>query len=165
MTHGRWLGIDVGAVRVGVAESDPDGILATPVSTLERDLGPTARDRHTIAEVVREREVTLVVVGLPRSLQGEDGEAARLAREYARELAGLVAPVRVRLVDERLTTVQSHRQLQASGRREREHRAVVDQVAAVLILQGALEAFRLRGRMPGEVVDTGGRKPRTKGRG
>ena len=165
VTPGRWLGVDVGAVRVGVAESDPDGILATPVSTLERDLGPEARDRHTIAGIVRERAVTLVVVGLPRSMRGEDGEAARLAREYAQELAGLVAPVRVRLVDERLTTVQSHRHLQASGRRERDHRSVVDQVAAVLILQGAVESSRLTGRLPGEVVETGGRKPRRKGRG
>lgn len=162
---GRWLAVDVGSVRVGVAQSDPEGILATPVRTIDRDLTAAATDRHSIAALAMDIEATLIMVGLPRSLRGDDGTAAAIARDFARGLARLVAPIRVRLVDERLTTVQSHRQLQASGRREREHREVVDQVAAVLILQGALDATRLTGRVPGELVDMSGRKPRQKERG
>ena len=159
----RRIGVDVGAVRVGVAESDPDGMLATPVETVLRD--DSEGDLGRLAALVIERAAQVVYVGLPRSLDGTEGTAARLAREYAAALAPLVAPARVRLVDERLTTVQSHRQLQASGRRSREHRAVVDQVAAVLILQAALDSERATGQEPGEHLPARGRKPRTtKGR-
>ena len=161
---GRRVGVDVGSVRVGVAESDPDGILASPVTTLARDESDERADLAELATLVRDRDATCVYVGLPLHLSGVSGEAARLAREYAAQLAALVAPVRVRLVDERLTSVASHRVLHESGRAERTHRAVVDQVAAVLILEAALEAERATGSEPGELVSTGGRKPRTKGR-
>ncbi|MBK8733883.1 MAG: Holliday junction resolvase RuvX [Actinomycetales bacterium] len=164
MPVGRCLGVDVGEVRVGVAESDPDGILATPVDTLPRDHEPTKTDVYAVARLAAERGARVVYVGLPRSMSGTEGEAARRARGYARELAVLLAPGSVRLVDERLTTVQSHRQLYASGRAGRQHRAVVDQVAAVLILQGALDAERSTGALPGDVVTAVGRKPRTKER-
>lgn len=163
-SQGRRVGVDVGSVRVGVAESDPDGILATPVTTLARDESPEHADLAALAALVRDRDATCVYVGLPLQLSGVSGEAARQARAYAAELAALVAPVRVRLVDERLTSVASHRLLHDSGRAERTHRAVVDQVAAVLILESALEAERATGSQPGELVSTGGRKPRTKGR-
>lgn len=161
---GRCMGVDVGAVRVGVAQSDPDGILATPVTTLVRDPSNPQADLAALADLVREGEATCVYVGLPLHLSGVPGDAAQLARTYAVELAALVAPVRVRLVDERLTSVASHRLLHESGRPGRTHRAVVDQVAAVLILDAALEAERATGIQPGELVSTSGRKPRMKGR-
>ncbi len=158
------MGVDVGAVRVGVAQSDPDGILATPVTTLVRDPGDPHADLAALADLVRGEHASCVYVGLPLHLSGQSGDAARLARGYAAELAALVAPVRVRLVDERLTSVASHRLLHESGRPGRLHRAVVDQVAAVLILDAALEAERATGVEPGELVVASGRKPRTKGR-
>jgi putative Holliday junction resolvase len=165
--HGRRVGIDVGSVRVGVAASDPSGLLATPVRTLARDADDTAvapTDLEEVAALVVELACIEVVVGLPRSLSGAEGAAAQAARTYAGRLAARVAPVPVRLVDERLTTVDAHRSLRESGVDGRRQRAVVDQAAAVLILQAALDAERGSGRPPGELVTTGGRKPRTKDR-
>lgn len=164
---GVWLGVDVGSVRVGVAVSDPRGVLATPVQTLARTAGadPAAGDddiRRLVA-MVAERGAVGVVVGLPRSLSGEEGPAARNARTYASVVAECVAPVWVRLVDERLTSVDAHRALRDSGVAGRRQRAVVDQAAAVLILQVALDTGRTTGAPPGEAVGPGRRKPRTKG--
>ncbi len=162
---GVRVGVDVGAVRVGVAVSDPDGLLASPVSTLARDDSPARADQHEIARLCHPDRTAYLVVGLPLSMSGRESEAARRTRVYARELAALVAPVRVRLVDERLTTVSAHRQLREGGVPGRGQRAVVDQAAAVLILQSALDAERATGREPGALVAASGRKPRTKGRG
>ena len=161
---GRRIAVDVGQARVGVAESDPDGILASPVTTLKRDLTPAAADQSALAEIVARAGAHVVYVGLPLSLDGGLGAAAELARAYAVSLAGRVAPARVRLVDERFTTVESHRRLHDSGRPGRAHREVVDQVAAVLILHAALDAERATGQQAGEWVRPGGRKPRTKER-
>lgn len=162
---GRRVGVDVGSVRVGVAASDPAGVLATPVRTLDRDPDETsAKDLAELAALVAELEAVEVVVGLPKSLAGHEGAAAEAARTYAGRLAVRVAPVPVRLVDERLTTVDAHRTLRDSGVGGRAQRAVVDQAAAVLILQAALDAERSSGRPPGELVRTDGRKPRTKDR-
>lgn len=147
------MGIDVGSVRVGIALSDPDGILAHPVTTVPPE------DTDAVAALVTDREVTCVYVGLPRTLRGDEGPAAQAARGYAQALASLVRPVPVRLIDERLTTVSAHRQLEASGLRERGRRAVVDQAAAVLILQGALDHERSSGRPAGEPLPRR-RKPR-----
>ena len=154
MRTGVRLGVDVGSVRVGLAASDPSGVIATPVQTLPRDLGGRS-DQHAIAAAVRERAVLEVVVGLPRSLSGLEGRAAALARDYAVELAVLVAPVPVRLVDERLSTVDASRTLRDSGVAGRKQRAVVDQAAAVLILQAALDGERSTGTPPGEPVRLG----------
>ena len=162
---GVRMGVDVGSVRVGVAASDPSGLLATPVRTLARDTSATAADLAELGRLVAEVEALEVVVGLPRTLAGQEGPAAVEARQYARRLAVLVAPVSVRLVDERLTTVDAHRSLRESGVDGRRQRAVVDQAAAVLILQAALDAERSSGRPPGELVRPDGRKPRTKDRG
>ena len=162
---GVRIGVDVGSVRVGVAASDPSGLLATPVRTLARDTSATAADLAELGRLVAEVEALEVVVGLPRTLAGQEGPAAVEARQYARRLAVLVAPVSVRLVDERLTTVDAHRSLRESGVDGRRQRAVVDQAAAVLILQAALDAERSSGRPPGELVRPDGRKPRTKDRG
>jgi putative Holliday junction resolvase len=135
------LGIDVGSVRVGVAASDPDGTLATPVAVLRRDVkGET--DLIELARLVAEREAVEVIVGLPRSLSGAEGRAAVIAREYACVLAERVAPVSVRMVDERLSTVQANRGLQQAGVKAKEARKMIDAAAAVVILQHALDADR-----------------------
>ncbi len=142
MTRGRRLGIDVGSVRVGVALSDPDGVLATPLATVARDVA-RGSDLDTIAGFVVEHDVVGVVVGLPRTLAGREGPAAEAAREFATALATrLAGGVPVVFSDERLTTVVATRQMRESGRKGRRQRAVVDQVAAVAILQGWLDARR-----------------------
>jgi putative holliday junction resolvase len=139
-TKGRRLGIDVGAVRVGVALSDPDGLLATPLATVPRDVAH-GTDLATIAGFVAEHDAVGIVVGLPRTLAGREGPAAEAARAFATALTARVA-VPVEFSDERLTTVVATRQMRESGRRGRRQRAVVDQVAAVGILQGWLDAHR-----------------------
>jgi putative Holliday junction resolvase len=101
---------------------------------------------------VREYDALEVVVGLPRTMRGDEGSAADAARRYATAIARRVAPVGVRLVDERLSTVSAHRTLRDAGVRGRRHRPVVDQVAAVVILQSALDAERASGRAPGTLV-------------
>lgn len=153
MRTGVRLGVDVGTVRVGVAASDPSGLLASPWQTLARD--EQGADLRAIAAHAREREVLEVVVGDPRSLSGRVGAAAAAARDYAVALAGLLAPIPVRLVDERLSTVAAHQQLHRSGVKGRGHRKVVDQIAAVIILQDALDAERASGTAPGSLVDPG----------
>jgi len=164
---GVRVGVDVGSVRVGVAVSDPGGVLATPVATVRRDPGrePAAGDPDVeqIASIVAEHGASVVVVGLPKSLDGHEGPAAQRARTYASVVAERVAPVQVRLVDERLSTVDAHRSLRDSGVAGRRHRAVVDQAAAVLILQTALDTERTTGSPAGEPVGGPRRKPRTKG--
>ena len=147
------MGIDVGSVRVGIALSDPRGVLAHPVTTVAPE------DVDAVTTLAAQHAVRAVYVGLPRTLRGDEGPAARVARGYARDLASRVAPVPVRLVDERLTTVSAHRQLEAGGMRERGRRSVVDQAAAVLILQGALDLESSSGHPAGELVSIG-RKPR-----
>lgn len=146
--RGVRLGVDVGQVRVGVARSDPDGILATPLVTLPRDL-TTALPAvpSDIAELVRlaaEYAAVELVVGLPVTLAGRHGPAAVGATAYATRLAEAVAPVPVRLSDERMSTVVASRRLSERGVRGRRHRAVVDQAAAVEILQSWLDAQRRR---------------------
>ncbi|MHA6625477.1 Holliday junction resolvase RuvX [Pseudonocardia sichuanensis] len=140
MRRGRRLGIDVGAVRVGVAICDPDGVLATPLVTVPRDV-EGGSDLRAIAALVAEHEAVGVVVGLPRTLAGREGPAAEAARVFADALAGVV-DVPLELTDERLTTVVATQQLRARGVKGRKQRAVVDQAAAVAILQGWLDAHR-----------------------
>jgi putative holliday junction resolvase len=160
--RGVRLGVDVGSVRVGLAACDPDGLVASPVETLARDSAARS-DIERIAAEVQERGVVAVYVGLPRSMSGREGAAASAARNYAGHLARRVAPVPVRLVDERLSTVGAHRALHEAGVRGRKHRRVVDQVAAVLVLQAALDAERACGRAAGSPVDPGGPGPGAEG--
>jgi putative Holliday junction resolvase len=148
---GVRLGVDLGEVRVGVARSDPSGLLATPVETVRRD-GDDAAVGARIAALVAEHDAVEVVVGLPRSLSGGEGPAATKARSFAVALASAVAPVPVRLVDERLSTVSAEAALRVQGRKGRRRRAVVDQAAAVVILQNALDTERGTGVAPGETV-------------
>jgi len=151
------LAVDVGTVRVGLAASDPDGMLATPVETLARDhrvrAGRLPKDLARIVREVGERCAGCVYVGLPKHLSGAESASSQAARAYAGTLALAVAPVEVRLVDERMSTVSAHQALQAAGRSGRRHREVVDQAAAVVILQYALDAERATGRRPGERVE------------
>ncbi|MEP7020226.1 MAG: Holliday junction resolvase RuvX [Pseudonocardiales bacterium] len=135
---GTWLGVDVGTVRVGVARSDPRGVLATPVVTLARDTKDN-RDIAELAELVREYGAVGVVVGLPRTLRDREGASAMMAREYAEALAKAISPIPVQHVDERLTTVSAQRKLAQSNVRGRAKRALVDQVAAVELLQHWLD--------------------------
>lgn len=148
MRSGVRLGIDPGDSRIGVASSDPSGFLATPVETVRSGGGDVRR----LAELVAELGAVEVVVGLPRSLNGSEGPAAEKARRLATRLARRVAPVPVRMCDERLTTVSAESILREQGRRGAKRRAVVDQAAAVLILQTALDTERSSGQAPGELV-------------
>lgn len=152
LPRGIRLGVDVGDVRVGFARSDLDGMIATPVETLERD---TAVRR--VADEASDAAARVIMVGLPRSLNGTEGAAAQKARDFAEELSATLVGVRpsieVRLIDERLTTVSAHKALHSSGRKGRKHRQVVDQVAAVMILQQALDIERSTGARTGELVE------------
>ena len=140
--------IDLGSARVGVARCDPDGLLATPLATVRRGRG----DLDRLAALAAEQGAMEVIVGLPTGLSGRPGAAAAGARTFAVSLAGRLAPVPVRLVDERFTTVLAHDALRQSGRGSRERRAHVDKAAAALILQGALDTERSTGEPAGELV-------------
>jgi putative holliday junction resolvase len=151
MRSGVRLGVDVGSVRVGLARSDSGGILATPLETVPVVPGS---DSHfvRIATNVADLAVLEVIIGLPRSLSGREGSAADTVRAYAVEVARRVAPIPVRLVDERLSTVTAHHRLREAGMKGRKRRPVVDQAAAVVILQSALDGERSSGRPPGSLV-------------
>ncbi|WP_431946004.1 Holliday junction resolvase RuvX [Actinacidiphila sp. bgisy167] len=151
MRRGRRIAIDVGDARIGVASCDPDGLIATPVETVPGRDVPAARRR--IAQIVEEYEPIEVLVGLPRSLNGREGLAAAKARGFAQDVAQIISPVPVRLVDERMTTVTATQGLRASGVKAKKGRSVVDQAAAVVILQSALETERVSGKEPGESVE------------
>src|SRR4051794_21973597 len=148
--RGRRLGVDLGKVRVGVAMSDPDGILATPLVTVPRDLttdaGAVPTDIAHLARLVEEHEAVEVVVGLPVRLTGAEGPAAIDARTWADRLAPVIAPVPIVLSDERMSTVVATRRLAERGVRGRRQRAVVDQAAAAEILQSWLNAQRRQTR-------------------
>lgn len=141
---GVRLGIDVGSVRVGVARSDPAGILATPVVTVRRD--PAGADLAELVSMIEEFEVVEVVVGLPRTLRGTDGPAVAAARHYAAALTALLETheraVPLVFVDERLTSVSANRMLADRGIDSRARREIVDQAAAVGILQSRLDGLR-----------------------
>jgi len=142
----RAIGVDLGARRIGIAVSDPGGVLATPVTVLTRT-PDRARLHRQIADLVDEYEAEAVVVGLPLSLDGSDGPAAVSARQEAGELAALL-DVPVHLHDERLTTVTAHRLLAATGIDERARRKVIDSAAAAVLLQTWLDGRSVVGPPP-----------------
>lgn len=154
MRTGNRIGIDVGKARVGVARSDPHGMLATPVETVPRDLGGDA-DLARIADIAAELDAFEAVVGLPLNLRGERTPSTDDAVAFAERLAARLAPagVPVRLVDERLSTVSAQGQLRQAGRRTKQSRGIIDQAAAVVILQHALDIERSRGEAPGRLAE------------
>ena len=151
MRNGVRLGVDVGSVRIGVARCDPGGVLAVPAETVARGRG----DLERLAELVTETEAIEVVVGLPRTLAGRDGAAAQAVRLFVDLLARRVAPVPVRLVDERLSTVSAQAGYRSAGLTTRQTRARIDQAAAAVILQSALDVERGSGAPAGELVPAG----------
>ncbi|GAA4570906.1 Holliday junction resolvase RuvX [Micromonospora coerulea] len=148
LSRGVRLGVDVGQVRVGVSRSDPHGVLATPLVTLARDLtaadDAVPADMATLVDLIAEHEAVEVVIGLPINLAGKHGPAATNVSAYAARLADVIAPVPVTLTDERMSTVVASRRLAERGVRGKRQRAVVDQAAAVEILQSWLDAQRRR---------------------
>ncbi len=144
---GVRIGIDVGRARIGVARSDPHGMLAVPVATVRRGEGDLAE----LVATARDSDALEFVVGLPLSLSGADTGSTGDARDFAQRLAAASGRP-VRLDDERLSTVAAQRSLRASGKDVRSSRPVIDQVAATIILQSALDTERSSGRPPGELV-------------
>ena len=148
MRKGVRLAVDVGSVRVGVARSDPAGVLASPLTVVAS--GPGELDE--LAKLAVSADAIEVIVGLPASLSGREGSSAAAARSFAAGLAGRLAPVPVRLVDERFTTTEAHEALRRSGKDSRARRRIVDAAAAAVLLQAALDAERATGRPPGQLV-------------
>lgn len=150
LRRGVRLGIDVGRARVGVARTDPDGLLAVPVETVPRADASVAR----VVELAEEYGAFEILIGLPISLSGADTPSTTDAREFAAAVAAASA-VPVRLVDERLSTVSAHSALREAGRSQRRSRSIVDQVAAVVLLQQALDVERQSGSPAGSAVAPG----------
>jgi putative Holliday junction resolvase len=141
------VGVDVGRVRIGVARSDFHGMLATPVETVARGAG----DLERILSIATDLEAVEIVVGLPLSLAGTATASTDDATGFAARLAA-ATPLPVRLVDERLSTVSAQAALRAAGRSTRQSRSVIDQVAAVIIVQHALDFERAAGTPPGKIA-------------
>jgi putative holliday junction resolvase len=150
--QGVRLAVDVGSVRVGVARSDPGGILASPLTVVRTGAG----ELDELARLAVGADAIEVIVGLPTSLSGREGAAAATARRFAADLAARLAPIPVRLLDERFTTAAAHDALRRGGKDSRARRQVVDAAAAAVLLQAALDAERATGRPPGQLV-TGAR--------
>jgi putative Holliday junction resolvase len=144
---GVRIGVDVGRARIGVARCDRDGLLAVPIETVPRDDDSVAR----IHALCVEYEAIELVVGLPVSLAGSDTESTVDAREFASKLAHATRTP-TRLVDERLSTVTANDALRRSGRSQRTSRNIVDQVAAVVLLQHAIDTEKSTGTPPGVLI-------------
>jgi putative holliday junction resolvase len=140
---GRVLAVDVGTRRLGVAVSDPTGTVASPLTTVPRRT--PAEDAKALAALAGEHAATTVVVGLPVTLAGREGPAAKAVRAWLDELAALLPELDLQLADERLSTVAAERALVGGGVRRRARREVVDQVAASVFLQTWLDARRREG--------------------
>jgi putative holliday junction resolvase len=145
--RGVRIGVDVGKARVGVARSDPDGLLAVPVETVRRADASIAR----VLALAEEYSAMEILVGLPLNMSGADTASTTDARTFAADLAALT-DTPIRLVDERLSTVSAHAALRQSGRSQRSSRSIVDQVAAVVLLQQALDVEKQTGRPSGTIV-------------
>ena len=150
------MGIDVGNARVGTSLSDPDGILATPLKTLSRDSKKNS-DRRVLRKLVEVNDVKEIFVGLPKTMRGGESDSTRMARDYAHALrseldAEGTTPINIWLVEERLTTVSAHRSLHEAGVSSRNFKTMVDQVAAVNILQYSLDALKAGQTVAGYLV-------------
>lgn len=144
----RLIGLDVGEVRIGVAASDPTGTLASAREVLARR--PEALALKAIARLVEEEEAEAIIVGLPRSLSGELHSQAALVQAFADQLRNAVS-VPVRFWDERLSTVAAEREMRAAGAKRDRRKAMIDAVAAAIILQSYLDARRAQA--PGSALD------------
>ncbi|MDF0515209.1 Holliday junction resolvase RuvX [Agromyces sp. H3Y2-19a] len=153
MRSGARLGIDVGRARIGVSRCDSGGLLAVPVETVPRSAEGDADVRRILA-IADEYEAIELVVGNPLSLSGAPTPSTDDAVEFAGRLAGASPGRQVRLVDERLSTVSAQQALRATGKKAKQQRPIVDQVAAVIILQHAIDAERASGHAPGRTLDT-----------
>jgi len=131
------MAVDVGTVRIGLAASDPDGTMAFPAGTVQRTDDAVAQ----VASAIAEREAITVFVGLPRTLAGGDSASTADARQFAQDLAERT-PAAVRLVDERFSTASASQSMRAAGRTAKQQRQVIDQAAAVVILDSALDMDR-----------------------
>lgn len=149
--RGVRLAVDVGEARIGVARCDADGILAVPVETIQRRQVARA-GLPRLAQLTADLGALRVYVGLPLSMNGTKGKAALRIEKYAEDLAELVAPTPVHLVDERLTTVTAHAALSSAGKKMKDHRKVVDQVAAVAMLDNAIAQEKSTGRPAGQAI-------------
>ncbi len=138
--HSRYLALDVGNRRIGVAVSDELGLTAQPVMTLERRRNPR-EDMRSLARLARRYGVVAIIVGNPRQLSGEVGAQATKTQAFAVGLGELTG-LPIHLWDERLTTQEAHRVLYEAGHKRQDHRKVVDQVAATIILQEFLDSSR-----------------------
>ncbi|OOB92004.1 Holliday junction resolvase RuvX [Rathayibacter sp. VKM Ac-2630] len=157
---GVRLGIDVGRSRIGVARCDADGLLAVPVETVAREQDAEgSADIARLAAIAEEHGAVGVVVGLPLSLSGAETASTDDARAFAARLAAAVPRAPVRLVDERLSTVTAQSALHRSGRDTRGSRAVIDQVAAVVILQHAIDSERSSGLPAGSPLEPNEGRP------
>ena len=145
--RGVRLGIDVGTARVGVARCDPDGLLAVPVETVPRTDAAVGR----VAALAEEYRAIEVLVGLPVSLSGNETSSTADARAFAEAVAA-ASSLPVRLVDERLSTVSAHAALRSSGRSQKSSRRIVDQVAAVVLLQQAIDVEKSTGSPAGDAL-------------
>ncbi|MBL3698078.1 Holliday junction resolvase RuvX [Leucobacter luti] len=154
MRTGVRIGVDVGKARIGVARSDFHGMLATPVETVARDAAGIT-DLARLAEIAAELDAFEVVVGLPLNMRGEHTPSTDDATGFAARLAARLAPAGIgtRLVDERLSTVSAQGQLRQAGKKTKQSRSIIDQAAAVVILQHALDSERAQGEAPGSAVD------------
>ena len=150
MHPGVRLALDIGTVRIGVARSDALGMLAVPLDAVPAGEGSWA----AVAGLVEEWQAVAVYVGLPLHLSGAEGASSTMAREWAAGLAERIdAPVR--LIDERLSTVQAQRALQAGGRSTRQSKSMIDSASAVMVLQSVLDSEARSGEAPGEPVEGG----------
>ena len=136
----RWLALDLGHVRIGVALSDPLGLTAQPLTVLKAS--GTQKDMIAIGELVNQYEVTQVIVGLPLNMDGTESSTTKKVREFTLKLSGKLN-IPVVYVDERLTSKQAERAMIEGGARRETRRKKIDQVAAALLLQAALEGTHL----------------------
>jgi putative Holliday junction resolvase len=150
MITGVRIALDVGSVRIGVAKCDAEGLLATPLTTISA--GPEAVDQ--VLDLLMEHQAICVYIGKPISLAGKDTASTQSAIEFAKEVAALLkdSDTKVRLIDERLSTVSAQRGMHEAGRNVKQSRDAIDQAAAVVILEHALASERNSGTLVGEEV-------------
>ena len=147
MRSGRRLAIDVGKVRIGIAASDQHSILDSGIETVQRT-SDLQSSLIRIQEIIGEVQPIEIYIGLPISMKGESTESTRDAIEFAKKLAGS-SEIPIRFIDERMTTISAANSLKLSGRSSKSGRKVIDQIAATVILEQAIEIEKLTGSMPG----------------